>query len=54
MRDGRLVRADLDAAEAALRRVYRDRIGSSAAFLEAWGDLEPAVIEHYRSGFGCC
>ena len=54
VRDGRLVRADLDAAEAALRRVYRDRIGSKRAFLEAWGDLEPAVIEHYRSGFGCC
>ncbi len=54
VRDGRLTRVDLDAAETALRQAYRDRIGSRAAFLDAWSDLEPAAIAHYRRGFGCC
>jgi hypothetical protein len=27
---------------------------SRAAFLDAWGDLEPAVAAHYRNGLGCC
>jgi cytosine/adenosine deaminase-related metal-dependent hydrolase len=54
VRCGRTTRADLDAAEAALRREYRDKMGLRAAFLAAWGDLEPAVVEYYRDGFGCC
>ncbi len=54
VRDGRLTRVDLDAAEAALRREYRGKMASRAPFLEAWGLLEPAVAEHYRNGFGCC
>ena len=54
VRDGRLVTADLDATEAALRRDYRAKIGSRAAFLDAWRDLEPAAAAHYRGGLGCC
>ena len=54
VRDGRLTRVDLDAAEAALRREYRKKMPSRAPFLEAWGDLEPAVAEHYRDSLGCC
>lgn len=54
VRDGKLASVDLDAAEAALRRSYRDRIGSRAAFLDAWGALEPAVVAHYRGIVGCC
>ncbi len=54
VRDGRLVRVDLDATEGELRRQYRAKMPSRAAFLEAWGDLEPAVTEHYRDGLGCC
>src|SRR5271156_1375474 len=42
-RDGRIVRVDVDAAESALRRQYRANMRSRAAFLAAWGDLEPAV-----------
>ncbi len=52
--DGRLTGADLDAAEGELRRQYRAKMPSRAAFLEAWGALEPAVAEHYRDGLGCC
>jgi cytosine/adenosine deaminase-related metal-dependent hydrolase len=54
VRDGRLTRVDLGAAESALRREYLSKMPSRAPFLEAWGDLEPAVAEHYRNGFGCC
>ncbi|MGO9422953.1 amidohydrolase family protein [Roseiarcus sp.] len=54
VRDGKLASVELDAAEAALRQAYRDKIGSRAAFLDAWRDLEPAAIAHYRGGFGCC
>ena len=54
VRDGRLTRVDLDAAQAALRREYRSKMPSRAPFLEAWGDLEPAVAEHYRDSLGCC
>ncbi len=54
VRDGRLVRVDLDSSEAELRRQYRTKMPSRAAFLEAWGSLEPAVAEHYRNGLGCC
>ncbi len=54
VRDGRLTRVDLDAAETALRREYREKMPSRAAFLDAWGDLEPAVVAHYRNGLGCC
>ena len=54
VRDGRLVRVDLDAAETELRRQYRTKMPSRAAFLEASGSLEPAVAEHYRNGLGCC
>ena len=53
-RDGRLVRVDLDAAESALRRQYRANMRSRAAFLAAWGALEPAVAANYRDGIGCC
>ena len=52
--DGKLTRVDLDAAEAALRAQFRKRAPSRAAFLAAWDDLEPAVVEFYRSGLGCC
>jgi cytosine/adenosine deaminase-related metal-dependent hydrolase len=52
--DGRLVRVDLDAAESALRHQYRANMRSRAAFLAAWGDLEPAVAANYREGIGCC
>jgi cytosine/adenosine deaminase-related metal-dependent hydrolase len=54
VRDGKLTRVDLDAAEAALRAEFRQKAPSRAAFLSAWGDLEPAVVEFYRSGLGCC
>ncbi len=54
VRDGRLVNLDLEATEAALRQDYRVKIGSRAAFLDAWRDLEPAAVAHYRDGFGCC
>jgi cytosine/adenosine deaminase-related metal-dependent hydrolase len=54
VREGRLVRVDLDSSEAELRRQYRTKMPSRAAFLEAWGSLEPAVAEHYRNGLGCC
>ena len=54
VRDGRLTRVDLDAAEGPLRSQYRKKMASRAPFLEAWGDLEPAVAEHYRNGLGCC
>jgi cytosine/adenosine deaminase-related metal-dependent hydrolase len=54
VRDGRLIRVDLDAVEGELRVQYRARMSSRAAFLEAWAGLEPAVAEHYRDGLGCC
>jgi cytosine/adenosine deaminase-related metal-dependent hydrolase len=54
VRDGTLVNVDLDGTEAALRQEYRDKIGSRAAFLGAWRDLEPAAVAHYRDGLGCC
>ena len=54
VRDGRLTRVDLDANEAALRAEFRSKAPSRAAFLAAWGDLEPAVAEFYRTGLGCC
>jgi cytosine/adenosine deaminase-related metal-dependent hydrolase len=54
VRDGRLTRVDLDAAESELRRQYRANMPSRAAFLQAWGDLEPAVAGHYRDSLGCC
>ncbi len=54
VRDGRLTCVDLDVVETALRREYRGKMPSRAGFLEAWSQLEPAVVEHYRSGFGCC
>ena len=54
VRDGRLTRVDLDAAEAELRAEFRNKMPSRAAFLAAWDDLEPAVVEFYRSGLGCC
>ena len=54
VRDGRLVRVDLAAAEGELRRQYRVNMPSRSAFLEAWGDLEPTIAAHYRDGFGCC
>ena len=54
VRDGRVTGVDLDAAEGALRRHYREKMPSRAAFLEAWRDLEPAVAAHYRDGLGCC
>jgi cytosine/adenosine deaminase-related metal-dependent hydrolase len=54
VRDGKLTRVDLDAAEGALRAEFRKKMPSRAAFLGAWDDLEPAVAEFYRSGLGCC
>jgi cytosine/adenosine deaminase-related metal-dependent hydrolase len=54
VRDGRLTRVDLDAAESELRRQYRANMPSRAAFLQAWGELEPAVAGHYRDSLGCC
>ncbi len=54
VREGRPARVDLDAAEASLRRECRDKMKSRAAFLDSWGDLEPAVAAHYRNGLGCC
>jgi cytosine/adenosine deaminase-related metal-dependent hydrolase len=51
---GRLSRVDLEAAEAELRRQYRAKAPSRAAFLAAWGALEPAVTRYYRTGLGCC
>ncbi len=52
--DGRLTRVDLDANEAALRAEFRRKMPSRAAFLAAWNDLEPAVVDFYRNGLGCC
>ena len=54
VRDGRVTGVDLNAAEGALRRHYREKMPSRAAFVEAWRDLEPAVAAHYRDGLGCC
>jgi cytosine/adenosine deaminase-related metal-dependent hydrolase len=54
VRNGRLTRVDLDGNEAALRAEFRSKAPSRAAFLGAWGDVEPAVAEFYRSGLGCC
>jgi cytosine/adenosine deaminase-related metal-dependent hydrolase len=54
VRDGRLTGIDLQAAEGALRRQYREKMRSRAPFLEAWSHLEPTVAEHYRGGLGCC
>jgi cytosine/adenosine deaminase-related metal-dependent hydrolase len=54
VRDGRLTRVDLDAAHDELRRQCRSKISSRAPFLQAWGDLEPAVAQHYRNSLGCC
>ena len=54
VRDGRLTRIDLDAVETALRKECREKMPSRAAFLEAWADLEPAVVAHYRGAMGCC
>ena len=54
VQDGKLVRVDLETAQKELRSAYRANMSSRAAFLEAWGDLEPAVVAHYRGGFGCC
>jgi len=54
VRDGRPTRVDLPAAEAALRRQYRERMPSRAPFLEAWDKLEPAAAMFYRSSLGCC
>jgi len=54
VREGRPTRVDLDAAQGELRREYRSKMTSRAPFLEAWGDLEPAVAEHYRNSLGCC
>jgi cytosine/adenosine deaminase-related metal-dependent hydrolase len=47
---GRLTGIDLDAAEAALRAQYRERMPGRAAFLSAWDEIAPAVAEAY----GCC
>ena len=54
VRDGRVTCVDLNAAEGALRRHYREKMPSRAPFVEAWRDLEPAVAAHYRDGLGCC
>ena len=54
VRDGRVTGVDLNAAEGALRRHYREKMPSRAPFVEAWRDLEPAVAAHYRDGLGCC
>jgi cytosine/adenosine deaminase-related metal-dependent hydrolase len=54
VRDGCLTRVDLKAAEVELRRQYRANAPSRAAFLAAWGALEPAAAQYYRSGLGCC
>jgi cytosine/adenosine deaminase-related metal-dependent hydrolase len=51
---GRLTGVDLDAAQARLREQYRSRMEARAPFLEAWNQLEPAVIAFYRGGLGCC
>jgi cytosine/adenosine deaminase-related metal-dependent hydrolase len=52
--DGKLTRVDLDAAEAKLRAEFRKKAPSRAKFLGAWDALEPAVVDYYRSGLGCC
>ena len=54
VRDGKLVHVDLEAAEEELRGAYRADMPSRAAFLDSWGDLEPAVVAHYRNSLGCC
>jgi cytosine/adenosine deaminase-related metal-dependent hydrolase len=54
VRDGKLTRVHLDAAEGELRAEFRKNAPSRAKFLGAWDDLEPAVVDYYRSGLGCC
>jgi cytosine/adenosine deaminase-related metal-dependent hydrolase len=54
VREGKLVHVDLEAVETELRGAYRAKMSSRAEFLDAWGDLEPAVAAHYRNGLGCC
>ena len=54
VRDGRPTRIDLEKTEDALRADYREKMPSRAAFLDAWGSLEPAVSAFYRDGIGCC
>jgi cytosine/adenosine deaminase-related metal-dependent hydrolase len=48
--EGKLAEIDLDAAEARLRSLYRERMDSRAAFVAAWGPIPQAVAGYY----GCC
>ena len=54
VRDGRLARVDLDAAEAELRAQYRERMPARAPFLKAFRELEPAAAAFFRDTLGCC
>ena len=54
VRDGRLTRVDLEAAEAKLRDQCRANAPSRAPFLAAWKALEPAAAQYYQGGVGCC
>ena len=54
VRDGAPTRVDLAKTEGTLRADYREKMPSRAAFLDAWGELEPAVSAYYRDGIGCC
>jgi cytosine/adenosine deaminase-related metal-dependent hydrolase len=54
VRNGRLTRVDLDAAEARLRSEFRAKMPGRAAFVDAWAALEPAVAGEYKGALGCC
>ncbi len=54
VRDGRLTRVDLDAAEGALRSQYRKKWRRVHHFSKPGANCEPAVAESYRNGLGCC
>jgi cytosine/adenosine deaminase-related metal-dependent hydrolase len=54
VRDGKLTRVDLGVVEAKLRAEVRKKMPSRANFLGALDALEPALVEFYRSGLGCC
>lgn len=54
VRDGRILRADLDAVHQELRDQYRKGLPSRRDYLAAWPYLEPAVRRHFTGQLGCC
>jgi len=51
---GKLTQVDIAATHESLRRNYRERSPSRAAYGRAFAVLEPAVVDLYRNGLTCC